>query len=337
MAAFRDVKTMDDQISKLAHGFCRNIYDSFPSDNTYYSVQSDIINICAVFYWPLHLRIGDKMQFTSLKDAVHGTIKQVMIRDYDNDSSYDDNVYFNVQSAIKNKGGYSNQSPMPKLDFKIDDRVKLARGETGIVKYIGEVEFAKGEIIGLVLDSFTPVGHNGTVRGKKYFEAQDGKGYFTRRLSIENIVAFGNEEVPNIYKLHAINIGNGGNSDSSSVTDKKGTVRFIGCPKQDKNKDSNSDTEEVIGIELINEKLEEMRKCLRLGDTVMINGNRMGHVKYIGPVTGQTEMIGIQLRSWSPDGKDARFDGFRYFTCPDGRGVFVKREGILDIIPLHQH
>ena len=45
-------------------------------------------------------------------------------------------------------------------------------------------------------------------------------------------------------------------------------------------------------------------------------------------------MIGVELESWSPDAKDGRFDGFRYFTAPDGRGVFIKRSTIVDVIPL---
>eukprot|EP01084_Bolivina_argentea_P318450 552259_1 len=45
-------------------------------------------------------------------------------------------------------------------------------------------------------------------------------------------------------------------------------------------------------------------------------------------------MIGVELESWSPDAKDGRFDGFRYFTAPDGRGVFIKRSAIVDVIPL---
>ena len=56
--------------------------------------------------------------------------------------------------------------------------------------------------------------------------------------------------------------------------------------------------------------------------------------RYIGPVSGHNEMIGVELNSWSPDAKDGRYDGFRYFTSPDGRGIFVTRAEIVDVIPL---
>ena len=47
-------------------------------------------------------------------------------------------------------------------------------------------------------------------------------------------------------------------------------------------------------------------------------------------------MIGVELDSWSPEGKDGRYDGFRYFSAPEGRGVFIHRRDIMDVIPL-QH
>ena len=45
-------------------------------------------------------------------------------------------------------------------------------------------------------------------------------------------------------------------------------------------------------------------------------------------------MIGVELESWSPEAKDGRYDGFRYFTAPEGRGVFIRRRDIMDVIPL---
>ena len=117
----------------------------------------------------------------------------------------DPNAFLNIDDIHTN-------APMPKINFKIGDRVKLARGKTGVVKFIGETEFAKGEVIGLQLDTWTPAGHNGTVRGKKYFEAQEGRGYFTRRSQISNVVIplvkpLQTRRQSVTYKLHPLKIG----------------------------------------------------------------------------------------------------------------------------------
>ncbi|ETO31501.1 hypothetical protein RFI_05619 [Reticulomyxa filosa] len=82
----------------------------------------------------------------------------------------------------------STQAPLPKVPFKIGDCVRLIHGKVGIIKYMGSTNFTKGEVIGLELDSWSSDGHNGTVQDKKYFEATPGRGYFTRRTAISQVL-----------------------------------------------------------------------------------------------------------------------------------------------------
>ena len=74
-----------------------------------------------------------------------------------------------------------------KVEPKVGDRVRTRKGRIGTVKYVGPVEFTNGsEVqIGLSLDQWDPNGHNGTVKDKKYFQTQDGRGYFVK---LDNLV-----------------------------------------------------------------------------------------------------------------------------------------------------
>merc|ERR1711933_428660 len=58
-------------------------------------------------------------------------------------------------------------------NLKIGDHIKLARGKTGVVKYIGNE-----------LDKWSANGND----GKSLFKTARGRGYFARRSSIANII-----------------------------------------------------------------------------------------------------------------------------------------------------
>ena len=62
----------------------------------------------------------------------------------------------------------------------IGDRVRTKKGKTGIVKFIGKTDFSREAVIGLDLDLWISSGHDGTVRGYRYFNCQPGHGYFTK-------------------------------------------------------------------------------------------------------------------------------------------------------------
>merc|ERR1712060_865525 len=114
------------------------------------------------------------------------------------------------------------------------DRVRLERGRTGVVKFIGEVEFAKEEVIGIELDKWKAKGHCGTVRGVKYFQAAEGRGYFTRRENISEIIEKGVPDPSWVF----MRIG-----DYVQLDDRtQGHVKYISDP--------DSKEEELVGLEL---------------------------------------------------------------------------------------
>ena len=175
MASFRDLKKMDEKTSTLVYGFCRDAHNSLPSNDTYYSVQSDIVNICAAFYWPLDLKIGDKVMFTSLPHAVHGTIHWVMIRDHiqrKDDSNYDDEAYWQEVGNRECIG----KTVTANGEYHVGDRVRLTKRRCGTIKYIGKPLFARDERIGIDLDEWSAKGHDGRVGKHRYFLTKYGHG-----------------------------------------------------------------------------------------------------------------------------------------------------------------
>ena len=84
----------------------------------------------------------------------------------------------------------SSQNEQESLTEKpnIGDRVKTRKGKYGIVKYIGNTDFASSSnviYVGLELEEWDPNGQNGTVKRITYFEAKHGYGYFVK---LENLI-----------------------------------------------------------------------------------------------------------------------------------------------------
>lgn len=59
-----------------------------------------------------------------------------------------------------------------------------------------------------------------------------------------------------------------------------------------------------------------------------------GLVKYIGPVgnsINKTEIIGVELQRWHCNGRNGTYNGLKYFSSPDGRGLIITRDDIADV------
>merc|ERR1711920_489362 len=65
------------------------------------------------------------------------------------------------------------------VEFSIGDTVRLARGKEGIVRFIGRVEG---------MNQGSQKGHDGSHKGKKYFSCPPGRGYFTTRKAVAELL-----------------------------------------------------------------------------------------------------------------------------------------------------
>ena len=63
---------------------------------------------------------------------------------------------------------------------QIGECVRLYNGKWGVVLYVGKTDFSNNKnVIGLQLKKWYPNGHDGKIKGKRYFNCGKGKGYFT--------------------------------------------------------------------------------------------------------------------------------------------------------------
>merc|ERR1712154_534495 len=70
-------------------------------------------------------------------------------------------------------------------DMDCEDYVELQNGNKGIIKFIGNTDFAKGELIGVEMETWDPDGHDGSKNNKRYFSCKQGHGMWTRREKIK--------------------------------------------------------------------------------------------------------------------------------------------------------
>ena len=139
----------------------------------------------------------------------------------------------------------TNKNILEIEDITIDDRVTLDSDENGKIVFIGDVHYDDREMIGIVLDEFSPNGHDGSVDGKVYFVCENGYGLLIPVTSIvkldKNKVEEKESEIIqfNDASFGANNIRVG---DEISIGNKKGVVKYIGTPK--------NMLDETIGIEL---------------------------------------------------------------------------------------
>lgn len=102
------------------------------------------------------------------------------------------------QSSVRRRGAGESSSRTPESQasnltkssllklLKIGDRVLVGNVNPGVIAFIGETRFAKGDWAGVILDE--KVGkNNGSVQGVRYFECEPGHGIFTKLEKLTKI------------------------------------------------------------------------------------------------------------------------------------------------------
>eukprot|EP01083_Nonionella_stella_P039033 106149_1 len=228
--------------------------------------------------------------------------------------------------------------------FKVGDRVKLQHGKTGVVRYIGTPGFSEEELVGIELDSWSANAGDGSVQGEKVFATTAGRGYFTRRKSVANIIQSTITEgaYARLKGLLRVPKFNGKTVKIVAYVEKKGRwkVKLLHAKQEKKYlgvREENLDP--ILDWEPISS--EKQAKVLSLveypsiGERVKTRKGRYGIVKYVGPVdfspsSKDTPHIGLELEQWDPNGHNGTVKDKKYFVTMDGRGYFVKLDNLVE-------
>uniref|UniRef100_A0AAQ4QBH5 CAP-Gly domain-containing protein n=1 Tax=Gasterosteus aculeatus aculeatus TaxID=481459 RepID=A0AAQ4QBH5_GASAC len=229
-------------------------------------------------------------------------------------------------SKIVRPSGGSSKTPVPpenppgqaasptqdgSADFQPGERVWVNGSKPGQVRFVGATQFAPGQWAGVVLDEL--IGKNdGSVAGVRYFQCEDGKGIFTRpsklsKTALPETEANGGRRVfplrhspPPPPPLSAAGSGMKTSAALNRMLTSSESVSNV------------SDTESM-----------KKKRELRLGDRVLVGGNKAGVVRFLGETDfAKGGWCGVELDE--PLGKnDGAVAGTRYFQCTSRYGLFA--------------
>ncbi|XP_040053278.2 restin isoform X3 [Gasterosteus aculeatus] len=205
-------------------------------------------------------------------------------------------------------------------DFQPGERVWVNGSKPGQVRFVGATQFAPGQWAGVVLDE--PIGKNdGSVAGVRYFQCEDGKGIFTRPSKLSKTALPETE-------------ANGGNAspgaegaEGAPVTGEPAPAGAICAAAGSGMKTSAALNRMLTSSESVSNvsDTESMKKKreLRLGDRVLVGGNKAGVVRFLGETDfAKGGWCGVELDE--PLGKnDGAVAGTRYFQCTSRYGLFA--------------
>ncbi|XP_078127323.1 restin isoform X3 [Sander vitreus] len=202
------------------------------------------------------------------------------------------------------------------MDFQVGEKVWVNGNKPGYVQFIGGTQFAPGQWAGIVLDE--PIGKNdGSVAGVRYFQCEDGKGIFTRpsklsKTALPEKEANGGQASPAPAASATSESAPAGTNSTAQGTGIKTSAALNRMLTSSESVSNVSDTESM-----------KKRRELRLGDRVLVGGNKAGVVRFLGEADfAKGQWCGVELDE--PLGKnDGAVAGTRYFQCMPRYGLFA--------------
>lgn len=202
------------------------------------------------------------------------------------------------------------------IEITIGKRVLMNDKRIGIVRFIGETQFASGVFVGIELEK--KLGKNdGSVNGIRYFDCRPQYGIFTTISRIAKVLRdkkqtdMDSDDNSSEISLTISHSSNDNDVFKSPFNSRKSKLKS----NNSKNQSSNS---------LQSTQQSNGNTWLTVGVNVFIN-NSIGVVRYIGPVefAGPGIWLGVELRN--PLGKnDGSINGVRYFQCKPNYGLLVR-------------
>ena len=228
------------------------------------------------------------------------------------------------------------------LEYNVGDSLLLPHGKTGIIKYVGNVNFQDCSelVVGLELESWDPNGSDGTIKGSKLFDTSAGRAWFIHpSLDVMEYTSLINSKREGCHARLKGLVKKPQWNDMlvyvvSYVPQKsRWKVRY-----QDETKDGKWS---YLGVKYENlEFLDGMIDIksvddINIGYAIKIKSGQWGVVRYIGKTfwSDDDKVIGLKLLKWSPNAKNGTVKTTQYFVTNYGYGYFTHFDNIVNVVP----
>uniref|UniRef100_A0A8C6A3U2 CAP-Gly domain containing linker protein family member 4 n=1 Tax=Marmota marmota marmota TaxID=9994 RepID=A0A8C6A3U2_MARMA len=237
-----------------------------------------------------------------------------------------------TKAMLQNCDHVTAKSMLTSLGLKLGDRVVIAGQKVGTLRFCGTTEFASGQWAGIELDE--PEGkNNGSVGKVQYFKCSPKYGLMTSKKESASESALSlppSEELKTLTEKDVTLHGSiSSSSSTSSLEHKQSYPKKANASSNNKKTMSKSPSLPSRASAGLNSSATSIANNsrregeLRLGDRVLVVGQRVGTIKFFGTTNfAPGYWYGIELEK--PHGKnDGSVGGVQYFSCSPRYGIFA--------------